>query len=505
MLFYMVSTFSFLSASSYSKYDFPLDDAWVHRIYARSFSSGNGFEYNEGAQEAGSTSPLWSIVSSPAHWLEGFGAGTVVFAVKMIGMLLGMLVLLICYKLTYLMTQSKISAMVAGVIFAVEPRFLYATYSGMENTLLILLWAGACYALIRQKWIVSLCLFGLTPTARPEALVLLPLCAVTFWFMNRSDAYWKKITSLFILCCPFFMWMIFCLFTNGHWLPNTFYMKAQSPQLSAKEFVLCWLLLSQHGFSSLVVFILGLAVFGLFLIFKKTNNALTFLIFLVAAPIAYLLGVVATRQMNLTGYYWTRWPEPAILMLTIPFGMGIGILAHQVLQKQNWKSTTKPQPWFHHRVFLSILSGLGLLMFLISIPALAKSFSERRTRLATDSRAIHLMDVKTGIWISRNTPQDAKVGVNNTGAIRYFGNRRTFDFFGLNNSEITFHKKSFMELVDDVDWLAIYPAIFKDAEIFHLFEARMSHRIPLSEYTVCKCPSQIHVVVYEKRKPQPLQ
>jgi hypothetical protein len=134
-----------------------------------------------------------------------------------------------------------------------------------------------------------------------------------------------------------------------------------------------------------------------------------------------------------------------------------------------------------------------------SIPGLVHSFTERRLQLATDSRAINLMDVQTGLWIDEHTPKDAKVGVNNTGAIRYFGKRRTLDFFGLNNSDITFQRKNFNDLIEEVDWLAIYPMIFKNADIFHLFEERMSHKIPLSEYTVCNCPSQNHVVVYEKK------
>jgi hypothetical protein len=39
--------------------------------------------------------------------------------------------------------------------------------------------------------------------------------------------------------------------------------------------------------------------------------------------------------------------------------------------------------------------------------------------------------VALGRWVAENLPKDARVGVNDTGAIAYFGGRRTFDVVGL--------------------------------------------------------------------------
>jgi hypothetical protein len=47
----------FFAANPFSLLDFPLDDAWIHRVYSQSFAQGHGFEYNSGQPEAGSTSP----------------------------------------------------------------------------------------------------------------------------------------------------------------------------------------------------------------------------------------------------------------------------------------------------------------------------------------------------------------------------------------------------------------------------------------------------------------
>ena len=44
---------------------FPLDDAWIHQTYARSLASGQGWVYAGGPPSAGSTSPLWTMISNP--------------------------------------------------------------------------------------------------------------------------------------------------------------------------------------------------------------------------------------------------------------------------------------------------------------------------------------------------------------------------------------------------------------------------------------------------------
>ncbi len=51
--------------------------------------------------------------------------------------------------------------------------------------------------------------------------------------------------------------------------------------------------------------------------------------------------------------------------------------------------------------------------------------------LATSARAINLQQVTLGMWAHDHLPADARIGVNDTGAIAYFSDRRTFDVVGL--------------------------------------------------------------------------
>ncbi|MEJ7729733.1 MAG: hypothetical protein WKG00_10990 [Polyangiaceae bacterium] len=51
--------------------------------------------------------------------------------------------------------------------------------------------------------------------------------------------------------------------------------------------------------------------------------------------------------------------------------------------------------------------------------------------LATSARAIDRQQVTLAEWVRANLPDDARVGVNDTGAIAYLGERSTFDVVGL--------------------------------------------------------------------------
>ncbi|CAN90940.1 hypothetical protein predicted by Glimmer/Critica [Sorangium cellulosum So ce56] len=51
--------------------------------------------------------------------------------------------------------------------------------------------------------------------------------------------------------------------------------------------------------------------------------------------------------------------------------------------------------------------------------------------LANSARAIDRQQVWLGRWAARHLPEDARIGVNDTGALAYFSGRRTFDVVGL--------------------------------------------------------------------------
>src|SRR3954467_15294291 len=62
---------------------FPLDDAWIHAVYAREFAATRMLAYNPGVPATGETSPLWAIVLALPHLLARSNAAIV--ATKFLG------------------------------------------------------------------------------------------------------------------------------------------------------------------------------------------------------------------------------------------------------------------------------------------------------------------------------------------------------------------------------------------------------------------------------------
>jgi hypothetical protein len=479
----------FASASPFSRIGFPLDDAWIHRVYSRAFAFGHGFQYNDGLQEAGSTSPLWAIVSAPAHWLDGFGPETVVIAVKVLGVLLTLLAIGTVQRIAEVAIRSRAAAILAATLFALEPRLIFAALSGMENPLLLTLCLGATYALVTQRWLLGFGILSLAPVTRPESLVLLPVFALGAWaLMDDRESVLNRVRLWPLLGLPICLFGLFCKAVNGHWLPNTFYVKASGFALGAEQYSAAWELLSQHGFGALVILPLGVGVYLAFQLRSNDHVQRTLPLFLVMAPLAYLLAVVTTRQIRMDGYYWTRWADPASLALTVPFTIGYAIVL------------TAPRLFRRNRALAWTATALGLAGLALSAPSFGRSLAERRARLATDSRAVHLINVRAAEWIHENTAPDATIGVNNAGAIRYFGRRRTIDLAGLNYADIAFRRKHPTQVLHEIDWLVLFERFTEAPAIATAFEPRAAFSVPLEEYTICNCPDQTRQVVLERQR-----
>lgn len=472
----------------FSWLDFPLDDAWIHRVYARAFAGGQGLAYNPGWPEAGSTSPLWALLTAPAHWLESFSPDAPILAVKAIGILSGLVCVLFVQRVVARLARSRTAGAIAAALFALQPKLLFSAYSGMETNLLLVLLCGAGLAWMANKPWWLLALIGLAPTARPEALLALPIAWAGIRPIWRADSSPTiKTASIPLPILPTLAWSGFCFHATGHWFPNTFYVKAQAigPSLAGLKAGL--LAVVQHGGAPGWLFAAGVGWFAIQCL-RRGHRTLAPLFVFVGLPILYLVGVVSTRSISLAGYYWTRWTDPGALLLAAAACAGLALLLVPVAA--NGAAGSAPGG-------LRCRTGrfaLGVLLLACLVPTWAGSFAERRARLASDSRAIALLNVHMGKWIQAHTPTTAVVGVNDAGAIRYFGQRQTLDLLGLNNADLAFGRLTFDQALDRCDWLVVIPAWYPDRR-FDGFERRHEAAIPRGEYTVCPAPQNVQVAL----------
>ena len=113
---------------------------------------------------------------------------------------------------------------------------------------------------------------------------------------------------------------------NGNTLPTTFYLKAQPFHLGVEQFSIAGQALLSHGFASLNIYLVGVGVYIAWCLAKKKLIPQLSVLLFVIPSVIYLLSVVGSREISLDGYYWTRWFDPASLMLTVPFCLGWAII-----------------------------------------------------------------------------------------------------------------------------------------------------------------------------------
>lgn len=212
--------------------------------------------------------------------------------------------------------------------------------------------------------------------------------------------------------------------------------------------------------------------------------------YLLVAPLIYGAGVVATRRVLLSGYYWTRWMDEPAIILSASLLCGTALLI-TIFADRRLSSFERGSAF-----------TLILLISVISFSGAVENFTERRSRLASDGRSIYLINERSGLWIKKYTTEDSVVAVNDAGAIKYIGGRKTIDIMGLNNREIAFRKSSVEKLVKEADWLVAFPSWIEKRRRFRRmareFRDVKSMRMSPKEYTICRCPGQANMVIYRR-------
>ncbi|MCA9390263.1 hypothetical protein KC571_02560 [candidate division WWE3 bacterium] len=472
VLTFMIISGIFLTRSSYSAFDFPLDDAWIHQVYARSLFEGNGFAYNENIQESGMTSPLWVVLTASLHVLDYWGPETLVFGIKILGIVLTITFIRGAFSLLSYITDSEYYAFVATLFLALDPRLTYSSLSGMETSLVLALLILTIVCTIKQKHTLSILFAGLLPVARPEMIIFMPICV--YVYSRLSDRKWFP--ELLLLITPTLLWIQFNLVATGHIFPNTFYLKAQSILNPTQNIHDLHTLIHSAGMGAIPLFYLLIILGGYYLLAKKSAQHSRKMIStaFVLTCILLFIGIIYTRQFEISnsGYYWRRYADIPYFMLVLIAGVGFAWLVAKLRQ-----TILAQRP----------LTGILVIILLaLNIPTYLTQANKQRDYLSSDGRSINLINVQAGKWINDHVPVYEIVAVNDAGALKYFGNRPTIDLLGLNASAIMFETDPKIKIAK-ADWVAVFPHWFPQ-NTFDFFAPITTFEIDPAEYTVCACP-----------------
>lgn len=207
-------------ASARGALGFPLDDAWIHQVYARNLATRGELAFFPGQPSAGSTSPLWTILLSLGYVLH--------LDYRVWAYVLGIALLIASAfwvsRFTFQVSGSFVlrpSSFVFPLFLLFEWHLVWSAVSGMEILLFIflsLMLVERFYARERA-WLIGL-LAGLLTLTRPEGIALAALIALGMAFDRDTQstirntqyvlrtAYCVSVLVLVVLPYLAFNWMV---------------------------------------------------------------------------------------------------------------------------------------------------------------------------------------------------------------------------------------------------------------------------------------------------------
>jgi hypothetical protein len=415
---------------------FPLDDSWIHQVYARNLAETGRWEFVRGVPSAGSTSPLYTLLLAAGYAL---GINYVVWT-----HLLGVIALsaagIIGARLAedmgeHLKLKTKYLPETTGAAVVGAWHLIWAAVSGMETMLmctftLALMWAALRAAQVTEnsdspslrRGVAFGALAALATATRPEAVLLGGIIGIVVlatclpaW---RSFLVWSIGAALgfAVFSAPYFA-LNYQL--TGGLLPNTAAAKqaAMQPALILYSFPeRLWQMLypliagGQLLLAPGMGVVLGLAVLNI----RRERVWVFYLV-----PFVWAVALIALYAARLpAGVQHGRYVMPVLPGLLV-----IGVLGTFWLLKQGRATVVG-------RVLtrvLALTAGLLLVYFaLLAGPAAYRN----------DVRIIEEEQVASALWIRDNLPPDQLLAVHDIGAVGYFAPRALVDVAGLVTPEV---------------------------------------------------------------------
>ena len=409
-----------------------LDDSFIHFQYVRAIAEGHPLRYQAGEPfTSGGTSILWPAMLAP-FYLVGFHGLSLMWPAWALSFTAQGLLSYDAYKLALPITGRGAALATAAMVLTFSG-FAWCASSGME--VLPFAWALARCARLASEWaedatkrstrkrIELLVMAFVAALLRPEGAVAALGIAVTLaWYPETkrwTDRVWGLTAAGALLVTPFLLKL-----TTGSSKSNTALVKLL-PGNPYYPGAAMWETAYQNG-RTLVRTLLNGEVWSAE--FLPTGAAPVAIMALVAIPIAAMQAKKLWRGAAILAiallmfapcfyvtFLWNR------LRYLWPFATG-WLLGLACLAK----------------VLGDLGAGLNPRMRIVT-PLLAASFAGAlAVRLdwtiddvAQSASGIYRQHVKIGRWAKEHLPENARIGVNDTGAIAYFSDRKTFDIVGL--------------------------------------------------------------------------
>lgn len=196
--------------------EFPIDDTYIHFVYAENFSNSGDFFFNSPADKGiGTTSPLWVFLLSFAKHLNL----SLPFTAKVLGFSFLLVSAFLVYKLA-LKAFGFFLSISMGILLVLSGNMLWFSLSGMETTLFLSLGLLSIYLFSKDKWLLCSLSLGFLMLTRPEGIAL--LASICLYQAIQTRRVTKEILQLacvsVLIAAP---WFLFLFTRTGHLLPTS--------------------------------------------------------------------------------------------------------------------------------------------------------------------------------------------------------------------------------------------------------------------------------------------
>lgn len=454
----------------------PLDDTFIHLQYGRQIGEGEWFRYNDGDPvSTGASSFLYVLVLGGAHFLGISGGHLLAFAI-ILGAGLLVLAALLGYELGRSLAGER-AGLWGGALIAANGAFAWGATSGMEVALFSVLILGTLLAFLRElsseRFLLTPILAALTALTRPEGLLfaLVITGAVVFVLLRslsktRPYSFRRSMAVLYAflpIAAGVAQYTFYRIATgssvqNGVLAKSLLYEPVFYPTevldavfqnlTTLNLFVLTGLEPGNYLFPGTILF----CVLGTLYLALEDARYRTFA---VASGTALVVAMSSTALLGLPGAPW-GWHHYRYLLPFFPPTLVFAVVGFYSLGTLNRKT------WLPEA-----LAGSAVLCSLLGLPVWAAT-------TGGNSLQIKEQQVSIGYWIQENLPPGARVGVNDVGAMRYYGGHPTVDLIGLTTNGLALPSRnglgSLYEALEKMpedkrpDYFAIYPTWFPGFE-----------------------------------------
>jgi hypothetical protein len=407
-----------------------LDDSFIHFQYARAFAEGHPFRYQAGEPfTMGATSLLWPALLAPFYAI-GFRDVSILWPAWVLSFVALGLLAHEAFHLARPLTGTPCALGAAAMVLSLSA-FTWCAVSGME--VVPFAWCLARAARRSSEWaegngddkrrIELVALAWVAPLLRPEGAVASAMVAATLFAFHRKRTWRGLLPSALALLAPVFPSAL-ALAMTGSFTTSTAKVKllpgnpyyagsALSSEVTKNLRILVGTILNGEIWSAEFLPKGGasIAIAGLLAIplrgwqSKARWRALSILAMAltICAPCFYV-----TFLWNRLRYLW-------------PFATA-WIIGQACLARVVGDACAALRPRWRMASPIACGAAAGMLLM---------RQSGTLDDVADSASGIDRQQVALGRWARKNLPDDARIGVNDTGAIAYLSNRRTFDIVGL--------------------------------------------------------------------------